>query len=147
MCCMGHAGNTGRKNDAKNCHLRTITRLCRTIFATKACIDNRKKNLLNSNISSTCPHNMANFGPLTAAVPIVVLEKERWSVWLSNQSIDVRKNTELPHSLVTHHFQQETSEYANCIFNSFCVVTIQCLCYAEYIEGKSDDIRCVKVLL
>jgi len=30
------------------------------IFATKARIDNRK-NLLNSNISSTCSHNMVNF--------------------------------------------------------------------------------------
>jgi len=30
-------------------------------FATEACIDNRKKNLLSSNIPSTCPHNMVNF--------------------------------------------------------------------------------------
>ena len=37
------------------------------IFATKARIDNRKK-LLNSNISSTCAHNMVNFGPLTAEI-------------------------------------------------------------------------------
>jgi len=43
------------------------------IFATKACIDNRKKNLLSSNTSSTCPHNMANFGPLTAEIG--------WPVW------------------------------------------------------------------
>ena len=42
------------------------------IFATKACIDNRKKNLLNSNISSTCPHNMANFCPLTAEIGLPV---------------------------------------------------------------------------
>ena len=34
--------------------------------ATKACIDNQEKNLLNSNISPTCPHNMVHFGPLTA---------------------------------------------------------------------------------
>jgi len=27
-----------------------------------------EKNLLNSNISSTCPHNMVNFGPLTAEI-------------------------------------------------------------------------------
>ena len=27
-----------------------------------------EKNLLNSNISFTCPHNMANFGPLTAEI-------------------------------------------------------------------------------
>jgi len=37
------------------------------IFATKACIDNRKK-LLNTNTCSICPHNMANFGPLMAEI-------------------------------------------------------------------------------
>ena len=37
------------------------------VFATKACIGSRKK-LLNSNISSTCPHNMLNFGPLPAEI-------------------------------------------------------------------------------
>jgi len=30
------------------------------IFAIKARIDNRKKNLLSSNISPTCPYNMVN---------------------------------------------------------------------------------------
>ena len=44
------------------------TTLSAYIFATKACIDNRKKNLLSSNISSTCPHNMVNFGPLAAEI-------------------------------------------------------------------------------
>ena len=38
------------------------------IFATKARIDNRKKNLLSSNISSTCRYNMLNFGPLAAEI-------------------------------------------------------------------------------
>ena len=42
------------------------------IFATKACIDNRKKNLLSSNISPTCPHNMMNFGPLAADIVSLV---------------------------------------------------------------------------
>jgi len=40
-------------------------------FATKARIDNRKK-LLNSNIFSTCAHNMANFGPVTAKIGLPV---------------------------------------------------------------------------
>jgi len=31
MCCTRLAGNTGRKNDEKNCHLRTIAQLCRAI--------------------------------------------------------------------------------------------------------------------
>jgi len=42
------------------------------IFANKACIDNCKKNLLSSNISSTCPHNMVNFGPLAAEIVSLV---------------------------------------------------------------------------
>jgi len=51
-------------------HHRTTLSFC--IFATKASIDNRKKNLLNNNISSTCPHNTANFGPLTAEIGLPV---------------------------------------------------------------------------
>jgi len=39
----------------------------------KACIDNPKKSLLNSNMTSICPPNMANFGPLTAEIC--------WRVW------------------------------------------------------------------
>jgi len=44
------------------------TTLSGYIFATKACIDSQKKNLLSSNISSTCPDNMVNFGPLAAEI-------------------------------------------------------------------------------
>jgi len=63
------AGNIGRKNDAKNRHLRTIEQLC-YVFATKTCIDNRKKNLLNSNISSRCSQNMLNVGALNLMAEI-----------------------------------------------------------------------------
>jgi len=42
------------------------------IFATKARIDNRKKNLLSSNTSSRCPQNMVNFGPVTAEIDLPV---------------------------------------------------------------------------
>ena len=69
MCCKRLAKHTGRKNYTKNRHLRTIAGY---IFATKACIDNQK-NVLNSNISSTCPHNMVNFGRLSAEMD--------WRVW------------------------------------------------------------------
>jgi len=48
------------------------TTLSGYIFAIKACIDNRKKNLLSSNISSPCPHNMANFGTLAAEIVLLV---------------------------------------------------------------------------
>ena len=43
------------------------------VFATKACIDNLRKKLLNSDTSSTGPHNMVKFGPLTAEIGSGVL--------------------------------------------------------------------------
>ena len=45
------------------------------IFAIEAHIDNRK-NLLSSNISSTCPQNMVNFGTLAAEI-----DSFDWRVW------------------------------------------------------------------
>jgi len=50
-------------------HRRTT--LLGYIFATKEHIDNRK-NLLNTNISPTCPYNMMNFGPLVAEIVSLV---------------------------------------------------------------------------
>jgi len=44
------------------------TNLSGYIFATKAHIDNWKKNLLSINMSSISPHNTVNFGPLTAEI-------------------------------------------------------------------------------
>jgi len=60
MCCPQLAGNTGRKKSPSGHHHTTLLGY---IFATKAHIDNRKKNLLSSNISPRCPHNMVSFGP------------------------------------------------------------------------------------
>jgi len=56
------------------------TTLSGYISATKACIDNQKKNLLNSNISSICRRNMLNFGPLTAEIC--------WRVWGTPANFD-----------------------------------------------------------
>jgi len=72
MCCTWLAENTRCKKIGKkspSAHHRTI--LSGYIFATKAHIDNRKI-LLNSNIFSICPHNMANFGPLMAEIGLGV---------------------------------------------------------------------------
>jgi len=63
MCCAWLAGNAGPKKSPSAHHRTTLSGY---IFGTKACIDNWKETWLNSNISSTCPHNMANFGPITA---------------------------------------------------------------------------------
>jgi len=56
--------------DSLSGHHRTT--LSGYIFATKARVDNRKKNLLDSNIPPTCPHYMVYFGPLAAEIGSVV---------------------------------------------------------------------------
>ena len=61
-----------QKNPQKSPSGHHPTTLSGYIFATKAYIHNRKKNLLRSNISSTCPHNMVNFGPLAAEIVSLV---------------------------------------------------------------------------
>jgi len=68
MCCTRLAGNTRRKNDAKNCHLRTIAELCWATSLQLRHVSTIRKKLLSSNISPTCPYNMVNFSPLATEI-------------------------------------------------------------------------------
>ena len=69
MCCTRLAGNTGRKIR----HLRPIAQLCRAVSSQlRHVLIVAEKNLLNSNMSSTCLRNMVNFGPLTAEIVLGV---------------------------------------------------------------------------
>jgi len=52
----------------KNRHLGTIAQLHRHISLQLRHVSRIRKKLLNSNTSSTCPYNMANFGPVTAEI-------------------------------------------------------------------------------
>ena len=70
MCCTLLAGNAGPKKSPSGRHRTTLSGY---IFTTKARIDNRKKNLLNSNVSPTCPYNVVNFGLRVAEIC--------WRVW------------------------------------------------------------------
>jgi len=56
------------KMTQKNRHLRTIAQLCPVESLQLRHVSTIGKNLLNINTSSTCPHNMANFGPLAAEI-------------------------------------------------------------------------------
>ena len=49
-----------------------IPQICRAISSQLRHISTIGKNLLNSNISPTWPHNMVNFGPLAAEIGSVV---------------------------------------------------------------------------
>ena len=63
-----HRTQKSRQKSPSGHHRTTLSGY---IFANKARIDNRKKNL-SSNMSSTCPHNMVNFSPLAAEIDPVV---------------------------------------------------------------------------
>jgi len=68
MCCTWLTGNAGPKI-AKNSpseHQRTT--LSGYIYTQLKHVSTIEKNLLNSNTSFTCPHNMVNFGLLTTEI-------------------------------------------------------------------------------
>jgi len=73
-CCTQLAENTGRKNEAKK---NTIWAPSHNFVGLYLCNQGiyrqSEKNLLSSDISSTYPHNMVNFGLLTAEIC--------WRVW------------------------------------------------------------------
>jgi len=73
MCCTWLVENTGCKSYAKIRHLRTFAQRCLAIIRNEGMCRQSKKNLLNNNISFTCPHNMVNFGQLTV--------ESGWRVW------------------------------------------------------------------
>jgi len=58
-CCTRINGNVGRKKSPKNRHLGPIAQICRAISSYR-----ESEKVLNSKISSTCLHNMVNFGLL-----------------------------------------------------------------------------------
>jgi len=66
------AENTGCKKVAKNRHLGTIAQFCRAISSQLRHVSTIGKTLLSSNMSSRCPHNMVNFGPLAAEISLPV---------------------------------------------------------------------------
>jgi len=64
----GSLKNTGGTKSPKSDHLRSIAQICRAICLQLMHMSTIRKNLLNSSISSTCCHNMLNFGLLTAEI-------------------------------------------------------------------------------
>jgi len=57
---------------AKNHHLGTIAQLFWAISSQLRHVSTIGKNLLSSKMSSRCPHNMVNFGPLAAEIGLQV---------------------------------------------------------------------------
>jgi len=85
MCCIRLAGNTGRKNDAKNRHLGTIVQFCRAESSQLTHVSTIGKNFLNNNTSATCPHNTVNFSLLAAEIGLVVWGTPEYFIFASWQ--------------------------------------------------------------
>jgi len=64
------------QNRQKSPSVHHRTTLWGYMFVNGAHVDNRKKSLLNSNISSTWPYNVVNLGPLTAEIGSVVWDTQ-----------------------------------------------------------------------
>jgi len=71
-CCTQLTENTDRKKSPKIHHLHTIAHLCQTISSQLRHLSTTWKNLLNSNISPTCPQNMVNFSPVMPEIGSLV---------------------------------------------------------------------------
>jgi len=61
-----------QKSPSADYRMRTIAQFCQAESSQLKHALTIAKNLLNNNISPTCPHNMVNFGPLTAEIGSVV---------------------------------------------------------------------------
>jgi len=69
MCCMRLPGNTGRKNNVKKIAILAPSRnFVGLHLRNYGMYRESEKNLLGSNTSSTCPHNIVNFSTLMAEI-------------------------------------------------------------------------------
>ena len=67
------SGNTGYKKSPKSRHMRTVSQICRAISSQVRHVSTiGKKTLFSSDMSSRCPHNMVNFGLLSAEIVSLV---------------------------------------------------------------------------
>ena len=111
----------------KNRHLRTIAQLCRAISSQLRHVSTIAKKLLNSNMCSTCSHNMVNLGPLTAKI--------RWRVWDTPTNFNrfrflpsLVQRRRSPQANETVHDVRPSSGLVHCIylFGGSCPLTEFC---------------------
>jgi len=72
MCCSRLAENTGRKNSPKIAIWAPLHNFVGLYLRNYGTYRQSEKNLLSSNMSSTRPHNMVNFGLLAAEIVSLV---------------------------------------------------------------------------
>ena len=110
------------------------TNLSGYIFVSKARIDNRK-NLLSSNFSSTCPHNMVNFGPLAPEIGPIVWGTNFNGFRVLASLLQRRRSTEASQTL---HDVWPLPGLVDCIYNfgHCCPVTEFCTALEQWARAK-----------
>ena len=83
--------------------------------------------MLNSNIPSTCPHNMTNFGPITAEIGSGVWGTRANFNWFRVLPSLLHRRR-LPEANLTLHYVWPSPELVHCIyiFRGFCPLTEFC---------------------
>ena len=119
MCCTRLAGNTGRKITQKIAICAPSHNFVELFLCNECMYRQPKRNLLNSNISPTCSHNIVNFGPLTAEICSGVRAPQRISTgfasWFCYYS-DVAHRTPTWAGTLYIHFG------GSCPLTEFCYV-------------------------
>jgi len=105
-------------------YLGTIAQLCRAVSSQLRHVSTIGKNLLNSSISSICPHNMVNFGPLTAetCLPVSGTPANLNGFRVLPSSLQRRRSPEANRTLHSVWPSPALAHYI-CIFRSSCPLT------------------------
>jgi len=149
MCCTRLAGNARPKKLPKIRHLGTIAQLCRAISSQLRHVSTIGKKLLNSSISSTCAHNMVNFGPLWAEIVslvwgtsanfngfhVVLLLLQRRRLTEANQTLhDVWLSPGLVHYICIYWGSCPIAEFCE-VQHSLCVKVLRSPILAALLQG------------
>ena len=146
MCCMRTRWKCRTQKTTKIRHLGSIAQLCRTMSSQLRHVSTIEKNLLNSNISSTCPYNMVNFVPPEAEIVrslgapqqistgLVSLLKRRRSTEANQTLHDVWPSPDLVHHIYIFRGSCPVTEFCH-VQNSLCVQVLRSPIFAALLHG------------
>jgi len=143
-------------------HDATIAQICRSISSQRRHVSTIEKNLLNSNISSTSVHNMANFGPLTAEIGsgvwgtpanfngfcvLASLLQQRCAADANQTLYDVWPSSVLVHCYVVYSFSGALASWRNFAACKIHFASKSCLvlywqCYCTALQHRASAKLC-----
>jgi len=102
----------------------TVAQLYQAISSQLSYILTIRKNLLNSNTSPSCPHNMVNFGPLTAEI-MAISSQLSYILTIRKNLLNSNTSPSCPHNTV--NFGPLTAEIISLVGAPQLISTVSCL--------------------